>query len=176
MVRDEALEILPADRLIIGDYRHVDVAEQLAGGSLDLSDPEVVLETGKTSHRSILPLQQDLPAGRTVYGRGIVALTRSAIKDLTTREDCTFRHQFDEGRRAVIKRDPTHRRRHYRGEGGFHPVTREYLAWAVVVLTIIRWNIGSRSGRNEYRKLCSRIRRGDVIEDHTALPKIEIGC
>ncbi len=48
---------LPADRLIIGDYRHVDVSEQLAGGSLDLSDPEVVLETGKTSHLSILPLQ-----------------------------------------------------------------------------------------------------------------------
>jgi len=56
-VSDEALEILPADRLIIGDYRHVYVAEQLAGSSLDLGDPEVVLETGKTSHSSILPLQ-----------------------------------------------------------------------------------------------------------------------
>jgi hypothetical protein len=43
--------------LIIGDYRHVYVAEQLAGGSLDLGDPEMVVETGKTSHLSILPLQ-----------------------------------------------------------------------------------------------------------------------
>ena len=76
MVRDEALKILPADRLIIGDYRHIDVAEQHVGGSLDLGDLEVVLETGKTSHRSILPLQlrtyrrpKDRPASRPVVSR-----------------------------------------------------------------------------------------------------------
>jgi len=67
MVRDEALEILPADRLIIGDYRHVDVAERLSGGSLDLGDPEVVLETGKTSHLSILPF----PLRTYPHGNGL---------------------------------------------------------------------------------------------------------
>jgi hypothetical protein len=46
----------------------------------------------------------------TAHGRDRDALAHSAVEYLSTREDRVHRRQFDKGSRAVIKRDPIHRR------------------------------------------------------------------